>query len=61
MYTPQGHDGVVRDGKVLNDETIVQLQKQALMHARAGADMVAPSGALVLFVIFHETLLVIVH
>lgn len=43
----QGHDGVVRDGKILNDETIVQLQKQALVHAEAGADMVAPSGGLI--------------
>jgi hypothetical protein len=41
----QGHDGVVKDGCIVNDVSIVQLQKQALMHARAGADMVAPSGA----------------
>lgn len=42
-YSDQGHDGVVHDGQILNDITIVQLQKQALMHAHAGADMVAPS------------------
>ncbi|CAE7298556.1 HEMB1 [Symbiodinium microadriaticum] len=42
-YSDQGHDGVVEGGKILNDLTIVQLQKQALMHAKAGADMVAPS------------------
>lgn len=40
----QGHDGVVLDGKILNDVTIMQLQKQAIMQARAGADIVAPSG-----------------
>ena len=43
-YSSQGHDGVVRDGKILNDVTIMQLQKQAVMQARAGADVVAPSG-----------------
>jgi porphobilinogen synthase len=35
---------VVKDGRILNDETIMQLQKQAVMQARAGSDMVAPSG-----------------
>jgi hypothetical protein len=40
----QGHDGIVIDGKIVNDESIAQLRKQALMHARAGADIVAPSG-----------------
>ena len=34
---------MVVDGEVVNDLTIEQLQRQALMHARAGADMVAPS------------------
>ena len=43
-FLSKGHDGVVQEGKVLNDVTVVQLQKQALMHAEAGADMVAPSG-----------------
>ena len=42
-YSSVGHDGILLDGKILNDETIVQLQKQALCHARAGADIVAPS------------------
>lgn len=42
-YSDQGHDGVVKNGKIVNDISIIQLQKQALMHARAGADMVAPS------------------
>ena len=41
---PKGHDGVVLDGKIVNDITIMQLQKQAVMQARAGADIVAPSG-----------------
>lgn len=43
-YSSMGHDGVVKDGKIMNDLTIMQLQKQAIMHARAGADIVAPSG-----------------
>lgn len=42
MYI-QGHDGVVENGKILNDITIMQLQKQAVMQARAGSDVVAPS------------------
>jgi porphobilinogen synthase len=45
LSPPQGHDGVVKDGCIINDVSVVQLQKQALMHARAGADMVAPSGS----------------
>jgi porphobilinogen synthase len=39
-----GHDGVVIDGKIANDITVMQLQKQAVMQARAGSDVVAPSG-----------------
>ncbi len=35
---------MVKDGKILNDVTIMQLQKQAVMQARAGSDIVAPSG-----------------
>mmetsp|Transcript_16470 Transcript_16470/g.46786 ORF Transcript_16470/g.46786 Transcript_16470/m.46786 type:complete len:399 (+) Transcript_16470:67-1263(+) len=42
-YSDQGHDGVVEDGKILNDVTINQLCKQAVCQARAGADVVAPS------------------
>lgn len=42
-YSNQGHDGVVRDGKILNDDTIGQLCKQAVAQARAGSDIVAPS------------------
>jgi len=43
-YSCDGHDGLVdENGKVLNDETIEILQKQALTQARAGADMIGPS------------------
>lgn len=42
-YTSHGHCGVVREGEVQNDETLELLARQALSHARAGADMVAPS------------------
>jgi porphobilinogen synthase len=42
-YTSHGHCGVVRDGKILNDPTLELLAKTALSHARAGADLVAPS------------------
>ncbi|MEC4686655.1 MAG: porphobilinogen synthase [Nitrospirota bacterium] len=42
-YTSHGHCGIIKDGKVLNDPTLELLQKESLSHARAGADMVAPS------------------
>jgi porphobilinogen synthase len=42
-YTDHGHCGVVEDDRVLNDPTLELLARQALSHARAGADMVAPS------------------
>jgi porphobilinogen synthase len=42
-YTSHGHCGVIRDGVVQNDETLELLAEQALSHARAGADVVAPS------------------
>jgi len=42
-YTDHGHCGLVRDGAVLNDETLELLGKMALSHVKAGADMVAPS------------------
>jgi porphobilinogen synthase len=43
-YTSHGQDGLLDDtGYVLNDETVEVLQKQALVHAAAGADIVAPS------------------
>ena len=42
-YTSHGHCGVVKEGTVQNDQTLELLTKQAVTHARAGADMVAPS------------------
>lgn len=42
-YTSHGHCGVIRDGEILNDITLELLAKEALSHAEAGADMVAPS------------------
>lgn len=42
-YTSHGHCGVIHDGAVSNDETLELLARQALSHARAGADIVAPS------------------
>jgi porphobilinogen synthase len=42
-YTSHGHCGVVKDGVVLNDPTVEILAEEALSHARAGADIVAPS------------------
>lgn len=42
-YSSFGHDGIVHDGKVLNDETNSILAEMSLSHAQAGADLVAPS------------------
>lgn len=42
-YTSHGHCGVVRDGRVANDETLDLLARVAVSHAEAGADIVAPS------------------
>lgn len=42
-YSNFGHDGVVGQGKILNDETNLILSKMALSHAIAGADIIAPS------------------
>ena len=42
-YTTHGHCGIVRDGRILNDETLQCLRAMARTHADAGADMVAPS------------------
>jgi porphobilinogen synthase len=42
-YTDHGHCGVIEDGEVANDATLDVLAKQAVSHARAGADIVAPS------------------
>lgn len=43
-YTDHGHCGIVRDGDILNDETLDILGRVAVSHAAAGADVVAPSG-----------------
>ncbi|MCS6879194.1 MAG: porphobilinogen synthase [Geminicoccaceae bacterium] len=42
-YTTTGQDGIVRDGEIVNDETIEALVKQALCQAEAGCDVIAPS------------------
>jgi porphobilinogen synthase len=42
-YTSHGHDGLLQDGVILNDETLDVLVKQALSEAEAGVDVVAPS------------------
>jgi porphobilinogen synthase len=42
-YTSHGHDGLLRDGVILNDETVAVLVKQALVEAEAGCDIIAPS------------------
>ncbi len=42
-YSSLGHDGIVRDGEVVNDETLEVLANMAVLHAQAGADVVAPS------------------
>ncbi|WP_182419353.1 porphobilinogen synthase [Bartonella sp. HY038] len=42
-YTTHGHDGILRDGIIINDETVDMVVKGALSQARAGADIIAPS------------------
>jgi porphobilinogen synthase len=42
-YTSHGHCGIVKNGEILNDPTLELLVKEALSHAKAGADIVAPS------------------
>jgi porphobilinogen synthase len=42
-YTSHGHDGLLRDGVILNDETVEILVQQALVEAEAGCDIIAPS------------------
>jgi porphobilinogen synthase len=44
QYTSHGHCGIIRDGMVENDETLKRLAETAVSHARAGADIVAPSA-----------------
>jgi len=42
-YTDHGHDGLLRDGEILNDETVDILVQQSVVQARAGFDIIAPS------------------
>lgn len=42
-YSSDGHDGLVRNGQIVNDETLDILAKMAVAHAEAGADIIAPS------------------
>ncbi len=42
-YSSYGHDGIVKDGEIVNDETVEALVKMSVSHAQAGADFVAPS------------------
>ena len=42
-YSIYGHDGIVKDGEIVNDETVDALVKMSLSHAQAGCDFVAPS------------------
>jgi porphobilinogen synthase len=43
-YTDHGHCGVIHNNDVDNDATLINLEKQVISHAKAGVDMVAPSG-----------------
>jgi porphobilinogen synthase len=42
-YTSHGHDGLLEDGRILNDPTLAMLERQALVEVEAGADIIAPS------------------
>lgn len=42
-FTSHGHDGLISDGRILNDETVAVLVRQALVQAEAGCDIIAPS------------------
>ncbi len=42
-YSSYGHDGIVKDGEIVNDETVEALVRMSVSHAKAGADFVAPS------------------
>ena len=42
-YSSYGHDGIVKNGEIVNDETVEALVKMSISHAEAGADFVAPS------------------
>ena len=42
-FTNHGHDGLIDEGRILNDETVAVLVQQALVQAEAGCDIIAPS------------------
>ncbi len=42
-FSSYGHDGIVKDGEIVNDETVEALVKMSISHAQSGADFVAPS------------------
>lgn len=42
-FTSHGHDGILRDGVIVNDETVAQIARAAVVQAEAGADIIAPS------------------
>ena len=42
-YTSYGHDGLLKDGQIINDETVVALVKQSMVQVEAGCDIIAPS------------------
>ena len=42
-FTSHGHDGILRDGEIVNDETVDQIAQAAVLQAAAGADIIAPS------------------
>ncbi|NHT75051.1 porphobilinogen synthase [Rhizobiaceae bacterium CRRU44] len=42
-FTSHGHDGILRDGEIVNDETVSQIARAAIAQADAGADIIAPS------------------
>ena len=42
-FTDHGHDGLLKDGRIINDDTVKVLVEQAIVQTRAGADIVAPS------------------
>jgi porphobilinogen synthase len=44
QYTSHGHCGIVSNGKILNDKTLIEMQKIAISYAKVGADIIAPSG-----------------
>ena len=56
-YSIYGHDGIVKDNRILNDKTNEVLSKMALSHAEAGADIIAPSDMMDGRVIFIRKIL----